>query len=62
MRHGCINCIHCMWSAEDNIYYCEREKAVGEETFDRVWLNEEDWDVGDIAICPEYRECGAQDY
>lgn len=62
MRQGCINCIHCMYDGVDNIYYCEMEKVVGEETFDRVWLNEEDWDRAESPLCEEYRECGAQDY
>lgn len=58
IRLGCVNCRHCKYIEEDNIYKCDKEKEIDPDIFDRVWMNDEDWGREDEPICEMYRECG----
>ena len=58
MRMGCNNCSNFSWDKKNKIYFCSKEKQIDPDTFETMWIDEEDWDRNEKPLCPEYRECG----
>lgn len=55
-KMGCYNCGNCLWSHEDRIYYCRKEKQLDEDVFNSVWVCAEDWERDEKPLCPEFKE------
>ena len=66
MKHGCNDCKYCKcykgdyWTPDD--YECvgldrtDTTVEISQETFDRVWVDGEEWKDNEEPICPLWKE------